>query len=383
MYYLMIMEKRKERQRHYPALTKDNAPKVSIIVPAYNEEVNAARTVETLLKEDYPNFDIFFVDDGSKDHTLERVHQAFDGNPKVHILGKPNGGKASALNYGISHTDSEFVVCIDADTQLKPDAVSKLMQHFLIDKEHRIGAVAGNVKVGNECNMLTHWQAIEYTTSQNFDRMAYSYINAITVVPGAIGAFRKEAIVKAGGLATDTLAEDCDLTMRIIERGYVIENENFAVAMTEAPEKVSQFVKQRVRWCFGVMQTFWKHRSSLFNAKKKGFGLWALPNMLIFQYIIPTFSPLADVMMFIGLFSGNVMQIITYYLLFLAVDASVSIMAYLFEHEKLRVLLWIIPQRFFYRWIMYYVLFKSYLKAIKGELQQWGVLKRTGDVALQ
>ncbi len=383
MYYLMIMEKRKERQRHYPALTKDNAPKVSIIVPAYNEEVNAARTVETLLKEDYPNFDIFFVDDGSKDHTLERVHQAFDSNPKVHILGKPNGGKASALNYGISHTDSEFVVCIDADTQLKPDAVSKLMQHFLIDKEHRIGAVAGNVKVGNECNMLTHWQAIEYTTSQNFDRMAYSYINAITVVPGAIGAFRKEAIVKAGGLATDTLAEDCDLTMRIIERGYVIENENFAVAMTEAPEKVSQFVKQRVRWCFGVMQTFWKHRSSLFNAKKKGFGLWALPNMLVFQYIIPTFSPLADVMMFIGLFSGNVMQILTYYLLFLAVDASVSIMAYLFEHEKLRVLLWIIPQRFFYRWIMYYVLFKSYLKAIKGELQQWGVLKRTGDVALQ
>ncbi len=380
MYYLMIMEKRKEKTRHYPKLNKDNAPMVSIIVPAYNEEVNAVRTVETLLKEDYPNFDIFFVDDGSKDHTLERIHRAFDSNEKVHILGKQNGGKASALNYGIGHTNSEFVVCIDADTQLRPDAISKLMQHFLEDKEHRIGAVAGNVKVGNQRNMLTRWQAIEYTTSQNFDRMAYSYINAITVVPGAIGAFRKEAIMKAGGLTTDTLAEDCDLTMRIIESGYVIENENFAVAMTEAPENVSQFVKQRVRWCFGVMQTFWKHRSSLFSVKKKGFGMWAMPNMLVFQYIIPTFSPLADVMMFIGLFSGNALQILAYYLLFLAVDASVSVMAYLFEHERLWVLLWIIPQRFFYRWIMYYVLFKSYLKAIKGELQQWGVLKRTGDV---
>lgn len=380
MYYLMIMEKRKERLRHYPTLNKDNAPMVSIIVPAYNEEVNAVRTVQTLLKEDYPNFDIFFVDDGSKDHTLERIHKAFDDNGKVHILGKPNGGKASALNYGIGHTNSEFVVCIDADTQLRPDAISKLMQHFLQDKNHRIGAVAGNVKVGNQRNMLTRWQAIEYTTSQNFDRMAYSYINAITVVPGAIGAFRREAIMKAGGLTTDTLAEDCDLTMRIIESGYIIENENFAVAMTEAPENVSQFVRQRVRWCFGVMQTFWKHRASLFSVKKKGFGLWAMPNMLVFQYIIPTFSPLADIMMFIGLFSGNALQIFAYYLLFLAVDASVSVMAYLFEHERLWVLLWIIPQRFFYRWIMYYVLFKSYLKAIKGELQQWGVLKRTGDV---
>lgn len=382
MYYLMIREKRVERHRHYPALTKDNAPHVSIIVPAYNEEVNCVRTVETLLREDYPSFDIIFVDDGSKDHTLERIHHAFDGNDKVLILGKPNGGKASALNYGIAHTDSEYVVCIDADTQLRPDAVRKLMQHFLTDKDHRIGAVAGNVKVGNQRNMLTRWQAIEYTTSQNFDRMAYSYINAITVVPGAIGAFRKEAIVRVGGLTTDTLAEDCDLTMRINEAGYVIENENYAVAMTEAPENVRQFVKQRVRWCFGVMQTFWKHRSSLFNAKKKGFGLWAMPNMLVFQYIIPTFSPLADVLMFIGLFSGNALQIFLYYLLFLAVDASVSIMAYLFEHERLWVLLWIIPQRFFYRWIMYYVLFKSYLKAIKGELQSWGVLKRTGNVKM-
>ena len=382
MYYLMVMEKRKEHQRHYPALTPDNAPAVSIIVPAYNEEVNAVRTVANLLKLDYPSFHVIFVDDGSKDHTLQRVRQAYADNAKVTVLTKPNGGKASALNYGISQATTGFVVCIDADTQLRPDAVSRLMQHFLTDQDHRIGAVAGNVKVGNQRNMLTRWQAIEYTTSQNFDRMAYSYINAITVVPGAIGAFRKEAIEQAGGLTTDTLAEDCDLTMRIIEAGYVIENENYAVAMTEAPENVRQFVKQRVRWCFGVMQTFWKHRGSLFNSKKKGFGLWAMPNMLIFQYIIPTFSPLADVLMFIGLFSGNALQIFAYYLLFLVVDASVSIMAYLFEHERLWVLLWIIPQRFFYRWIMYYVLFKSYLKAIKGELQSWGVLKRTGNVKM-
>ena len=254
------------------------------------------------------------------------------------------------------------------------------MGHFIADEAGRVGAVAGNVKVGNQRNMLTYWQAIEYTTSQNFDRMAYSNINAVTVVPGAIGAFRKKALEEVGGFTTDTLAEDCDLTMSINEHGYVIENENYAVAMTEAPETVRQFVKQRIRWSFGVMQTFWKHRSSLFARSKGGFGLWAMPNMLIFQYIIPTFSPLADILMLLGLFTGNAWQIFLYYLLFLLVDASVSIMAYIFEHERLWVLLWIIPQRFFYRWIMYYVLFKSYLKAIKGELQTWGVLKRTGNV---
>ena len=380
MYILMIREKRAENHRNYAPINAKTAPEVSIIVPAYNEEVNIVRTINNLKQQDYPNFHIYLVDDGSKDNTLKRVHEKFDNDTAVTIIGKENGGKASALNLGIATCTTEYVVCIDADTQLLPDAVSKLMRHFIADKTGRIGAVAGNVKVGNSRNILTYWQAIEYTTSQNFDRMAYSNINAITVVPGAIGAFRKKVLEEVGGFTTDTLAEDCDLTMCINERGYIIENENYAVAMTEVPETLRQFVKQRIRWCFGVMQTFWKHRSSLFATSKKGFGMWAMPNMLIFQYIIPTFSPLADILMIIGLFTGNAAQVFAYYLVFLLVDASVSIMAYIFEHERLWVLLWIIPQRFFYRWIMYYVLFKSYLKAIKGELQTWGVLKRTGHV---
>ena len=380
MYVLMVREKRAENRRHYPPIDPATAPLVSIIVPAYNEEVNIVRTIKTLKQQDYPNVHIYFVDDGSKDHTLERVREAFGDDHEVTILSKPNGGKASALNYGVEACISEYVVCIDADTQLKDDAVSRLMNHFIADKEKRVGSVAGNVKVGNQRNLLTYWQAIEYTSSQNFDRMAYSNINAVTVVPGAIGAFRKAVIQEVGGFTTDTLAEDCDLTMSINEHGYIIENENYAVALTEAPETLRQFVKQRIRWSFGVMQAFWKHRSALFAPSKGGFGLWAMPNMLIFQYIIPTFSPIADVLMIIGLFTGNVVQILSYYALFLVIDASVSIMAYIFERERLWVLVLVIPQRFFYRWIMYYVLFKSYLKAIKGELQTWGVLKRTGNV---
>lgn len=380
MWILTFKERRAMKHRQFGDVSPANAPAVSIIVPAYNEEVNAVATLANLLKQDYPDFEVIFVDDGSSDATLQRVTEAFEGNQKVKILSKPNGGKASALNYGISHSTRDFVVCIDADTKLQRNAVKMLMRHYIRDEKEKVGAVAGYVAVGNQCNMLTRWQAIEYTTSQNFDRMAYAAINAITVVPGAIGAFRKSAIDKAGGFTTDTLAEDCDLTIRILEAGYVIENESEAVALTEAPEQLRQFVKQRTRWCFGVMQTFWKHRHGIFERRYKGLGIWALPNMLVFQFLIPTFSPLADLLMLIGLFSGSAMQILLYYLIFLLVDASVSIMAYVVERNRMWVLLWIIPQRLVYRWIMYYVLYKSYLKAIKGELQSWGVLKRTGDV---
>lgn len=385
MFILTIKEKHKERKLDILLKIQpisDTSPKVSIIVPAYNEEVNAVSSLNNLLNQDYPNLDIIFIDDGSNDNTYNSVKEAFDGNSKIKILTKHNGGKASALNFGIAHTDAEYVVCIDADTKLLPDSVSRLIRHFFADKEGSVGAVAGNVKVGNQRNMLTCWQAIEYTTSQNFDRMAYSYINAITVVPGAIGAFRKKAIENAGGLTNDTLAEDCDLTIRILKAGFKIENENKAIALTEAPEKLGQFIKQRTRWSFGVMQTFWKHRGAIFDIKYKGLGLWALPNMLVFQFIITTFSPIADILMIIGLFSGNASSILLYYLIFLLVDGSVSVMAYFFEKEKPWVLLGIIPQRFFYRWIMYYVLFKSYIHAIKGELQSWGVLKRTGNVEI-
>ena len=227
----------------------------------------------------------------------------------------------------------------------------------------KLAAVAGNVKVGNQVNLLTKWQSIEYITSQNFDRMAYAYVNAITVVPGAIGAFRKSALDEVGGFATDTLAEDCDLTMRLLRNGYIVANENKAIAMTEAPEDLKQFIKQRSRWTFGVMQSFWKHRDTLFQKKFKGLGLWAMPNMLIYQFIIPFFSPLADVLMILGLFMGNAPRILLYYLIFTLIDASVSIMAYLFEKRNMKDLIWLIPQRFVYRWIMYVVLFKSFKKA--------------------
>ena len=360
-------------------------PVVSIIVPAYNEEVNAVRTVKSLLKQDYTNLKVIFVDDGSKDNTYEKVRNAFEGNDKVEVFTKVNGGKASALNYGIERCTSEYVVCIDADTQLKQNAVTELMKKF--DTEGKVGAVAGNVKVGNEINMITYWQSIEYITSQNFDRRAFDLLNCITVVPGAIGAFRTQAIIDAGGFTIDTLAEDCDLTMRLLRKDYVVRNCTDAISYTEAPETMKQFMKQRFRWSFGVMQCFWKHRETLFNPAYKNFGRVAMPNILIFQMLLPFLAPLADILLVLsliaagfGLIPASIGHIVLYYFIFTLVDIGGAALAFAFEKEDYKKLLWILPQRLVYRQLMYYILFKSFSRALKGELQGWGVLKRTGNV---
>jgi cellulose synthase/poly-beta-1,6-N-acetylglucosamine synthase-like glycosyltransferase/spore germination protein YaaH/peptidoglycan/xylan/chitin deacetylase (PgdA/CDA1 family) len=373
--FFAVKQKRKEKL--FANLKLENPPAVSIIVPAYNEEVNAVSSLQNLLRCDYPFFDIIFVDDGSSDKTFEVVTAAFSNHLKVKLFSKPNGGKASALNFGIEQTTADYVVCIDADTKLLPDAVSFMMKNFA---DTNVGAVAGSVKVGNEVNLLTRWQSIEYTTSQNFDRKGFAYPNAITVIPGAIGAFKKQALLDAGGFTTDTLAEDCDITIRILKAGYVVANEPKAMAYTEAPETLKQFFKQRFRWTFGVMQTFWKHKDALFVDKYKALGWIALPDILLFKYIIPLFSPIGDFFMFFGLFTDSRGKIGFYYLIFLLIDTMIAGLAFAFEKEKPWKLVWLIPQRLIYRWLMMIVLFRSYRRAVKGELQHWGVLKRTGNV---
>ncbi|MFT3750607.1 MAG: glycosyltransferase [Agriterribacter sp.] len=390
MAVMAFMQKLKSRK--YTAFYNAPAiamPPVSIIVPAYNEEVNAVKTIENLLQQNYPDYNIIFIDDGSKDSTYKKVSDAFHNHPQVTVLTKPNGGKASALNYGISRSKNDYVVCIDADTQLKHDAIAALMKRFTPLPEHKasneIGAVAGNVKVGNEHTLLTKWQGIEYTTAQNFDRRAFDLINGITVVPGAIGAFRKNAIENVGGFTIDTLAEDCDLTIRILRNGYRVVNCTEAIAVTEAPETLKQFMKQRFRWSYGIMQAFWKNRDACFNPEYKGLGMVALPNILLFQIILPVLAPLADIMLVLSLIwnrhnPASLDKIGWYYLVFLLVDVLVSVVAFAFEKEKMSKLVWLIPQRFAYRQLMYITLFKSIRKAVKGESQGWGVLKRTGTV---
>jgi len=375
--FLSILQHHREKKERAKQVIY--LPKVSIIVPAFNEEVNAIRTVEYLLKSKYPDIEIIFVDDGSVDLTYTKIKSAFETNSKVKVLTKTNGGKAAALNFGIENSSGEILVCIDADTILPADAISKMLPFFA---DTKVGAVAGNVRVGNTLNMLTNWQSIEYTTSQNFDRRAYDAVNAILVVPGAIGAFRKTAMKAIDGFTTDTLAEDCDLTLRMLRAGYVIRTCNEALALTEAPETLKMFLKQRTRWTFGMMQSFWKHRDLLFSVKKANIGWVALPNLLIFNFIIPVFSPLVDILFIVGLFTHDSAQYVFFYMLYYFIDCLIASLAYHYDHQKfnLRKALYLFVQRFVYRQLLFFVLVRAYNKAIKGELVSWGVIKRTGNV---
>jgi len=372
---LAWLQKRRERSGAEPL----NRPLVSVVIPAYNEEVTAPRTVRTLLQSEYPHLEIIFVDDGSTDRTYDEVRQTFSEYPNVRVLTKPNGGKASALNHGIAAARGELLLCIDADTQLKPDAVSRLVRIFVDDE---VGAVAGNVKVGNKSGLLTRWQAIEYVTSQNFDRRAFDLLNCITVVPGAIGGFRKAAIDAAGGFTTDTLAEDCDLTLRILKAGYAVRYCDDGIGVTEAPETLSMFLKQRFRWTFGTMQCVWKHRALMFDPQHGTLGMVALPNTMIFQFLLPLFAPLTDIMFVWSLLAGLWEQTLIYYAAFTVVEAAAAFLAYRFERENAAELWLLLPQRVVYRQLMYWVLFKSYVAALRGGLVGWGILKRMGTVRM-
>jgi cellulose synthase/poly-beta-1,6-N-acetylglucosamine synthase-like glycosyltransferase/spore germination protein YaaH/peptidoglycan/xylan/chitin deacetylase (PgdA/CDA1 family) len=357
----------------------DELPKVSVIIPAHNEEINSVKTITNLLKSDYPSFNVIFTDDGSTDNTYKAVSEKFGSNPDVIILSKPNGGKASALNYGISASESEFIICIDADTQLRKNAITEMIKCFY-DGTEDIAAVAGNVKVGNEVNILSKWQSVEYITSQNFDRRAFDLLNCITVVPGAIGAFRRSAVEEAGGFSHDTLAEDCDLTISLLKCGFKVSYCEKAIAMTEAPESFRMFFRQRFRWSYGITQSLWKHRDAIFRSEHGALGWAALPNILIYQIIMPVISPAADVIMALSILSGHFAETMGYYFLFLLSDLISAAIAFSFERENVKNLWLLIPQRFIYRQVMYLVLFKSLYTAIRGSLTSWGVIKRTGNV---
>ena len=376
---ILAIRQYKISKKHFAEIIPESTHKVSIIVPGYNEEITGSKTVENLLLSDYPDFEIIFVDDGSKDNTYKNISALYGNHPKVKVLTKPNGGKASALNYGIGFASGDILVCIDADTVLKPDAISLMVAYF---SDPEVAAVAGNVKVGNRKNLLTRWQSIEYITSQNFDRLAFSNLNAIMVIPGAIGAFRRDAVQKVGMFTTDTLAEDCDLTLRLLRAGYKIQSCNKALAFTEAPETLNMLLKQRFRWTFGIMQAFWKHHDRLFVRKTPNLGWIVLPNMLVFQLILPLLSPLVDITLILSFFMPKAGIIVALYFGYFLLDLAISSIAFWLDGEKLtvRYAINLFLQRIIYRQLLWFVLVKGYLRAIKGELALWGILKRTGNI---
>ncbi|MFH1295375.1 MAG: polysaccharide deacetylase family protein [bacterium] len=372
----------------YPLIT----PGMSVIIPAYNESVVIVKSVKKLLRLKYPDFNIIVVDDGSTDNTYQLALKNFADHPKVKILKSPqNAGKAAALNLGIQASEYDFVVVQDSDTVLAKQALTFLARHFA---DERVGAVAGNVKVGNRVNLLTRLQAAEYITSQNLDRRAYDLFNCINVVPGAISAWRKSAIQAAGGFSSKTLAEDGELTLRIAALGYKVMYEERALGYTEAPQDVKSFLKQRFRWMYGTMQYLAEHAKMIFNLKFGYLGLFSLPNVLVFQVIFPLLGPFMDLSLLLMLLYNysQKSQHPSYDLLslkinllsfgvFILVDIITQIIAFSMERNEDYKLILLFPfSRLFYRPLLYFTAIKCLVTAIKGPLVGWNKLIRTGTV---
>ena len=374
-------------------------PQVAVLIPAYNEEKVIERTIQGALDSDYPNLRVIVIDDGSKDRTLEISRRAFaaeEAAGRVLILTKPNGGKAEALNFGLEHIgDAEIFVGIDADTIIAPDAIARMVPHFLNPK---VAAVAGNAKVGNRVNLWTRWQALEYITSQNFERRALNTMGAVSVVPGAIGAWRTELVREAGGYHVDTVAEDADLTMALLRSGYRVEYEDMALAFTEAPTTANALMRQRFRWSFGILQSVFKHKGVF--ARKGALGFVALPNILIFQILLPLVSPFIDVMFVVGVIwyfiqkhfhpestdPASFQRLLLFFVAFLVIDFLASALAFALERRQpeAREDAWLLSQvwlqRFAYRQVFSIVLFRTLKRAIQGRPFAWDKLERTAAV---
>ncbi len=394
-----IFDRFRKRQYGLPGEAESYKPSVAVLIPAYNEGKVVERTIRSVLSSNYPNFRVIVIDDGSSDDTLEVARRAFvseQASGQVLILTKPNSGKAEALNFGLQYVEDEIFMGIDADTVISPNAISRLIPHFLNSK---VGAVAGNAKVGNRINLWTRWQALEYITSQNFERRALNTLGAVSVVPGAIGAWRTSAVREAGGYHTDTVAEDADLTMALLRRGYRVEYEDLALAYTEAPVSANGLMRQRFRWSFGILQAVWKHRAVF--ARKGVLGWVALPNIVIFQILLPLVSPLIDIMFLFGTAKyffqkwfhpestdpASFQRLVMFFAVFLLIDFITSAIAFGLERrepearEDASLLSQIWLQRFAYRQLFSLVLFKTLKRAIQGQRFAWDKLERTAAVS--
>ena len=387
---LALIQARRENREVFPPIDPDRF--VTVLIPAFNEERVIERAVQGVLASVDVRIEVVVIDDGSSDRTSAVVAERFVDEPRVKLLTLENGGKARALNRGLDLVTSEIVIALDADTQFEPTTIARLARWF---DDPALGAVAGNAKVGNRVNLVTRWQALEYITAQNLERRALARLNAMTVVPGAVGAWRLAAIRSVGGYPDDTLAEDQDLTIAVQRAGWRVRYDQFAVAWTEAPESLRSLAKQRFRWAFGTLQCLWKHRGVIGGGRPRGLAWIGLPQAILFQIVLAAISPVIDLALIVSFFttylavkahgwaqtSHDVEKMVLYWLVFTAIDLLAATIAFALERrEKWRLLWLLVPQRVGYRQVMYYVVVKAIAQALRGPRVGWGKLVRSGRV---
>ncbi len=369
MYYFANRSQKRSQRKGNPKVRW-----VSVLIPAYNEEQTIGKTLSALQKSYHKRFEALVINDGSTDNTSEIVEKFAEKDKRIKLINKENGGKSSALNLGMRIARYEIVVTIDGDTILQPQTIDEIIKPF---QDKNVDAVCGNVEVGNVCNTLTAFQALEYITAQNFDRNALEEVNAINVVPGATGAWKREKVLEIGGYEDDTLTEDADLTIKMLAAGGKIVYAHNARSYTEAPQTLSALSKQRFRWSFGTFQCLGKHRKLFFKGRV---GWISLPNIFVFQIIFPLLAPIGDIVFLIALFTGAYGAIFWGYLFFTAMELISAFYAFHLDKKPKSLLLMAFVQRFYYRQFLYITIIRAIIAILRGKRYGWNKLDRLGTV---
>jgi cellulose synthase/poly-beta-1,6-N-acetylglucosamine synthase-like glycosyltransferase/peptidoglycan/xylan/chitin deacetylase (PgdA/CDA1 family) len=359
------------RRRFEPGFT----PPVSVIVPAFDEAVGIERAVRSLASSDYPDLEVIVVDDGSTDGTGELVERL--GLDCVMVVRQPNMGKPAALNNGIATARHDLLVLVDADTVFEPETLGRLVQPF---RDPGVGAVSGNTKVGNRRGLLGRWQHIEYVMGFNLDRRLYDVLQCMPTVPGAIGAFRRQGLAEIGGISDATLAEDTDATIALGRAGWRIVYVEEARAWTEAPSSLGALWRQRYRWCYGTLQSIWKHRAAFWRKGEERIGRRALPYLVLFQIALPLLAPLIDLFSVYGFVFLGARWVAAYWAAFIALQLALGWYAFRLDRESPWPLVAMPLQQLVYRQLMYLVVVESVLTALRGNRLPWRPSDRTGDV---
>lgn len=370
----VVAARRHARMRNWtygPPVTEP----VSVIVPAYNESAGIEAAIRSLVASDHP-LEVIVVDDGSTDGTADLVERL--GIPGVRVIRQANAGKPVALNTGLRAARFELIVMVDGDTVFEPDAVRKLIQPF---GHPAVGAVSGNAKVGNRRGLLGRWQHIEYVIGFNLDRRLFDLAECMPTVPGAVGAFRRTALERIGGLSDVTLAEDTDLTMALCRDGWRVVFEESAVAWTEAPASLGALWRQRYRWCYGTLQAMWKHRGAMVQRGRAGkFGRRGLTYLMLFQVLLPLLAPVVDVFAIYGLIFLDPVRVLAVWAGFVLLQLAMGFYAFRLDGERAGPL-WTLPlQQFVYRQLMYLVVIQSVFTALAGTRLRWQRMERYGSL---
>jgi cellulose synthase/poly-beta-1,6-N-acetylglucosamine synthase-like glycosyltransferase len=352
-------------------------PFVSIVVPAYNEGPVIRQSIRSLLTLDYPAYEVLVIDDGSSDDTFLRALEEAEGQPRVRVLRKPNGGKSSALNLGLAQARGSLVLNMDADSKLSANALRVCAQHF---EDPAIGAVAGNIKVANRENLVTRLQAIEYIQGLSLERRTQSALRAVSVIGGPLGLFRREALLQSGGYDHDTFAEDRDLTLKLLGLGWSVTYEPRAVAECESPSRWLDLLSQRYRWTRGTVQCVLKQRSALTALRQRPTLCLSLWYMAIDSLLVPLVSLfMLGWFMFSIVVYGHFDGLFLWWLLASMFDVTVTAYALALDREDPRLL----PDVLLYR---FYAIFSDIAKLIATAEElfhlemNWGKLTREGKI---